>query len=535
VTPEDRFEREGLARLPVSRRELVRRLVTGTAFALPVVASYDMASLGVPTADAYFANQPPRASSFPPGFSGPDAATFEAGQPGSVTIVAQGPPAPTLSLSGGTPPAGVTFAPGSDGSGTLAGTPGVDSGGLYTLEITAANGVPPDAVEDFSLTVEQAVAITSAPEATFTVASPGEVPLSAEGYPPPSLSLGGSLPAGLSFSDGGDGTGILAGTPAPGSGGEYALEFTAGNEIAAPVSQPLTVTVLEPAAVTSPSQVAATIGAPLTFTVTTTGFPAPALTLAGQLPAGLNFADSGNGTGILSGTPGGTAGAYPLTLTAASPGTAPVSETLTLYLTTETVPSITVTSPTPYGSYGYGAVVTAQYSATSPLGAVSLQGSVPPGGRLDTTRIGSHTLSVTATDPDGLSTTVSVPYTVRAPSNAFTVGALEVRPDGAVALRLEVPGPGRLDVLIRAWDAHLAHDASVLEAAPGRFLLARAQERVRHSGEVRLEVVPTARARRVLHHPRYRPVLRVEITFTPTGGVPRSLSRYGLTIPRRRR
>ena len=55
---------------------------------------------------------------------------------------------------------------------------------------------------------------------TFTV--------TASGFPLPSLVQGGAtLPAGVTFVDNGDGTGTLSGTPAAGTGGDYALTFTA--------------------------------------------------------------------------------------------------------------------------------------------------------------------------------------------------------------------------------------------------------------------------------------------------------------------
>ena len=57
---------------------------------------------------------------------------------------------------------GVTFVDNGDGTATLAGTPAAGTGGTYALTITAANGVLPDATQSFTLTVDQAPAITSA-------------------------------------------------------------------------------------------------------------------------------------------------------------------------------------------------------------------------------------------------------------------------------------------------------------------------------------------------------------------------------------
>ena len=69
------------------------------------------------------------------------------------------------------------------------------------------------------------------------------------------------------------------------------------------------------------------------FTVTTTGYPTPSLTESGALPAGLSFADNGNGTATISGRTSAANGSYPVTITATNSfGTA--TQTLTLQVVT---------------------------------------------------------------------------------------------------------------------------------------------------------------------------------------------------------
>ena len=51
----------------------------------------------------------------------------------------------------------------------------------------------------------------------------------ATGYPPPALAESGSLPSGLTFTDNGNGTAIIAGHPATGSRGRYRIAITATN------------------------------------------------------------------------------------------------------------------------------------------------------------------------------------------------------------------------------------------------------------------------------------------------------------------
>ena len=51
--------------------------------------------------------------------------------------------------------------------------------------------------------------------------------------------------------------------------------------------------------------------------MTTSGSPSPSLSEVGALPTGITFADNGDGTGTLSGTPAATTGGtYSLTFSA---------------------------------------------------------------------------------------------------------------------------------------------------------------------------------------------------------------------------
>jgi hypothetical protein len=71
--------------------------------------------------------------------------------------------------------------------------------------------------------------------------------------------------------------------------------------------------------ITSANNTTFTVGAAGSFTVTTTGSPSPSLTETGALPSPVTFKNNGNGTATLSGTPaGGTAGSYPITITASN-------------------------------------------------------------------------------------------------------------------------------------------------------------------------------------------------------------------------
>ena len=87
-----------------------------------------------------------------PAFTSAASAAFQVGVAGSLTVAASGAPAPTLSEAGALP-SGVTF---TATTGLLAGTPGPGTAGTYPLQFTASNGIAPDAVQAFTLTVNPA-------------------------------------------------------------------------------------------------------------------------------------------------------------------------------------------------------------------------------------------------------------------------------------------------------------------------------------------------------------------------------------------
>jgi Putative Ig domain len=53
--------------------------------------------------------------------------------------------------------------------------------------------------------------------------------IASKGYPVPALTESGSLPTGLTFTDKGNGTAAITGTPAAGSTGHYLISVKAGN------------------------------------------------------------------------------------------------------------------------------------------------------------------------------------------------------------------------------------------------------------------------------------------------------------------
>jgi hypothetical protein len=288
--------------------------------------------------------------------------SFAEGEPGSFTIIAAGTPTPALGVSGALP-AGVAFIDNGDGSGTLAGTPAAGTAGTYPLTVSASNGVDPVAQQVLMLQVSVAPTITSAATATFTAGSASSVTVTATGNPLPALTRSGALPVGVTFTDNGNGTATITGSPTLAGAGSWPITITAANGISPNATQAFLLTVAGAPVITSADSAVFTVGTEGSFSITTTGHPAAAITLSGALPAGVTFTDAGDGTGTLAGTPGGgTAGSYPLVLTAVN-GIAPgASQGFTL----------TVTAPSDYAADAFGRVVKNNWGTADLGGAWSV-------------------------------------------------------------------------------------------------------------------------------------------------------------------
>ncbi len=117
-----------------------------------------------------------------PSITSADAATFTEGSAGSFTVTTSGLPTPALSETGALP-GGVIFADNGDGTATSAGTPDAGTSGVYSLTITASNGITPAATQSFTLTVDGPPSITSADATTFAEGSAGSFTVTTSGLP----------------------------------------------------------------------------------------------------------------------------------------------------------------------------------------------------------------------------------------------------------------------------------------------------------------------------------------------------------------
>lgn len=181
-------------------------------------------------------------------------------------------------------------------------------------------------------------------------------------------------------------------------------------------------------------------------------------------------------------------------------------------------PRISITDPRDHATYRFGAHVKANYSCHDAPGGPGISkcsGTVRNGAPINTSVAGAHRFTVTATSHDGLTVTRTVRYTVL-PDNRFQ--ASDVHPGGAgsVSFDLTAPGPGKLSVV----------------AIPERGQGAGSGAYGKGTGEVQagrstFVVRPDAHGRALLReHPHGLRII-LQITYTPRGGHPRTVTRPG--------
>ncbi len=248
------------------------------------------------------------------------------GTAGTLGLGGTGAPDDSAALcSGGGGGGGGHFGGGGGGAGQAAAYTGGGGSGFgpanrvtFTSGVQAGNG----AVSISWPVTEGAPTITTVASAQFATgqADSFTVKTSPKAWPVPALSEAGTLPAGVTFTDNGDGTATLAGTPSPSDAGSYQFEITATNGVSPDATQDFTLTIGTAPEITSASQTEIDLGSSGSFTVTATGDPVPVITEAGALPSGVTFTGNGNGTATISGTPnennGPVEGTYQITIAA---------------------------------------------------------------------------------------------------------------------------------------------------------------------------------------------------------------------------
>ena len=216
---------------------------------------------------------------------------------------------------------------------------------------------------------------------TFTVTTTGA--------PVPALNLTGTLPPGLVFKDNDNGTATISGTPPRAPEGAMRSPSPPPTAWAARPCSTSPSRSVPPPSSPAPRPGACCPGKANTFTVTTTGAPAPALSLSGALPPGLVFTAHTDGTATISGTvPADARGTYAVTVTATNGVGSPAVQNLVLSLGGAPVITSAAAWRVLPGQYNAFTVTT----TGSPVPVLSLSGTLPVGLglRLQQQRHGHH-------------------------------------------------------------------------------------------------------------------------------------------------
>jgi len=247
-------------------------------------------------------------------------------------------------ITGNTTPGIFSVAPAVSPTGTLTYTPSASTTGTSTITLVihdnggvANGGVDTSAPQSFTITTNDPPKITSANSTTFAPGKTGQsFTVTTTGFPTgASMVIGetGTLPTGVMFTDNGNGTATISGTPAAGTQGSspYALTLSANNGVPPPDSQNFTLNITCPAINVTSAPTAGNLSlvfnsAMATNTYSqTNGNGITGWTITGQ-PAGLSI---GAANGQLTGTPTQT-GTFSATVTFTDAGACTGTKAVTI-------------------------------------------------------------------------------------------------------------------------------------------------------------------------------------------------------------
>jgi hypothetical protein len=190
-------------------------------------------------------------------------------------------------------------------------------------------------------------------------------------------------------------------------------------------------------------------------------------------------------------------------------------------------PTLTVSGIKNGAKYTFGERVKPSFSCAQPGDATALAdcsavddlgNTINSGQALATKVAGTHTLDVTATSTDGLSTDDTFNYTVL-PNNRFTVTAVKHPSSGVISFRLGLPGPGTV---------------KVTELAPHSVKFGTETIKITAKRTLSVRIKPTAAGKALLsaatlakHAP---PRIKLEVTYTPKGGKAKTVTKGGLAL-----
>ena len=372
-------------------------LTNGTAYTFQVRAHFSNGFGLVASVTATPTGSSPPAQA--PNITSPASATVVRGTASTFQVTATGT-APITYTLGGAVPAGVSINS-TTGLITIAAT---TADGNHNFTITAANGVSPNRVQNFTLTVQAsatAPTITSPGSTTVVRGTANTFQVTATGTAPINYSLSGAVPTGVSINSS---TGLItiAATTALGS---YDFTITATNGAGFSVKS-FTLTVQASATapvITSANGTTVIRGTASAFQVTATGTSPINYTLSGTVPTGVSI---NSATGLITIAATTALGSHELTITATNATGFSVQGFTLSVQASATVPVITSANSVTVVSGTGGS-----FQVTSTGGALPISYSLvgqPPGVTISsatgvmtiaaTTAPGSHDFTIRATD-----------------------------------------------------------------------------------------------------------------------------------------